>query len=86
MGVPSDLGEEEVKAVVRLRGGNVLPPAELISWCETRLPYFALPRYLCFRESLPRTPSERMIDQKLCPERSGPPAFWMLCHPCQENS
>ncbi len=65
VGVPSDLGEEEVKAVVRLRPGSVMPPQALIDWCETRLPYFALPRYVCFRDTLPRTPSERIEKYRL---------------------
>jgi crotonobetaine/carnitine-CoA ligase len=65
VGVPSDLGEEEVKAVVVLKKGHTLTEEELIRWCEPLLAYFAIPRYIAFRDSLPKTPSERVEKFKL---------------------
>jgi crotonobetaine/carnitine-CoA ligase len=38
---------------------------ELIRWCEPRMAYFAIPRYIAFRDSLPKTPSERVEKFKL---------------------
>ncbi|UCG72879.1 MAG: ATP-dependent acyl-CoA ligase [Chromatiales bacterium] len=65
VGVPSDVGEEEVKAVVVLKPGQTASEEELIRWCEPRMAYFAIPRYIAIRDSLPKTPSERVEKFKL---------------------
>ena len=65
VGVPSDVGEEDVKTVVVLKEGMQLSAEELIAWCVPRLAYFAIPRYVAFRSSLPKTPSERVEKYKL---------------------
>lgn len=65
VGVPSELGEDEVKAVVVLRPGASASARELIAWCESRLAYFAIPRYVAFRSTLPKTPSERVEKYRL---------------------
>lgn len=65
VGVPSEVGEEEVKAVVVLKEGQRVTPEELIRWCEPRMAYFAIPRYIAIRASLPKTPSERVEKFKL---------------------
>ncbi|WP_322513160.1 ATP-dependent acyl-CoA ligase [Chloroflexus sp.] len=71
VGVPSELGEEEVKVVVVLRPGATLDPLELVRWCEERLAYFAVPRYIEFRASLPKTATERVEKYKLKAEGVG---------------
>jgi crotonobetaine/carnitine-CoA ligase len=65
VGVPAEVGEEEVKAVVVLKQGQRLTEEELIRWCEPRMAYFAIPRYVAIRASLPKTPSERVEKFKL---------------------
>ena len=65
VGVPSDLGEEEVKAVVVLKEGQSVTEEELIRWCEPRMAYFAIPRYIAIRDAMPKTPSERVEKFKL---------------------
>ncbi len=65
VGVPSDVGEEDVKAVVVLKPGQSASEEELIRWCEPRMAYFAIPRYIAIRDSLPKTPSERVEKFKL---------------------
>jgi len=65
VGVPSDVGEEEVKAVVVLKEGQEVSEEELIRWCEPRMAYFAIPRYIAIRSELPKTPSERVEKFKL---------------------
>lgn len=71
VGVPSELGEEEVKVVAVLRPGATLDPIDLIRWCEERLAYFAVPRYVEFRQSLPKTATERVEKYKLKAEGVG---------------
>jgi crotonobetaine/carnitine-CoA ligase len=65
VGVPSEVGEEEVKAVVVLKPGQSVTEEELIRWCEPRLAYFSIPRYIAIRDTLPKTPSERVEKFKL---------------------
>jgi crotonobetaine/carnitine-CoA ligase len=53
--VRSELAEDEVMAAVVAREGATLDPAELAGFCRTRLPYFAIPRYVEVVADLPRT-------------------------------
>jgi carnitine-CoA ligase len=59
VGVPSEVGEEDVKAVVQLRAGEVLSAVELFRFCEARLPDFMVPRYIEFVDELPRTVNQK---------------------------
>lgn len=63
--VPSELGEDEVKASVVLKPGEVLSPEELIAYCNDRMAYFAIPRYLEFMTELPKTPTARVEKYRL---------------------
>ena len=63
--VPSDLGEDEVKANVVLKPGETLPPEDLIKYCDERMAYFAVPRYLEFVPELPKTPTNRIEKYRL---------------------
>jgi crotonobetaine/carnitine-CoA ligase len=65
VGVRSEVGEEEVKIVVVLRPDQKLTPEKLFRYCEPRMPYFAIPRYIVFRGSLPKTPTEKVQKYKL---------------------
>jgi crotonobetaine/carnitine-CoA ligase len=53
--VPSELGEDEVMAWVIPRDGAEVDPLELIKYCEHRLAYFAIPRYVELIDGLPLT-------------------------------
>jgi crotonobetaine/carnitine-CoA ligase len=48
-----------------MQDGQQVSETELIEWCEPRMAYFAIPRYIAFRDSLPKTPSERVEKYKL---------------------
>lgn len=71
VGVPSDVGEEDVKVYVILKDGEKLPHAELIKWCEDRMAYFMVPRYVQYIHSLPKTATERIQKFKLKEEGIG---------------
>jgi carnitine-CoA ligase len=60
VGVPNALADEDIKAFVRLKPGEALAPLALVQWCETRMAYFQIPRFIAFVDSLPKTPSERI--------------------------
>jgi len=53
--VQSELAEDEVMATIILKAGQTLKPEELLRYCEPRLPYYTLPRYLDFVDFLPTT-------------------------------
>jgi crotonobetaine/carnitine-CoA ligase len=58
--VPSPLGEDDVKACLVLAPGQDFEPAELHGFLSSVLPYFAVPRYVEFLDTLPLTPTGRM--------------------------
>ncbi len=58
--IPSALSEDEVKAFIVLKEGEAVPPEEMIDWCVERLADFKIPRYIEYRQKLPKTPSERV--------------------------
>ena len=53
--VKSELAEDEVMAALVARPGRRIDAAALANFCETRLPYFAIPRYIDVVEELPCT-------------------------------
>jgi carnitine-CoA ligase len=53
--VPAEIGDDEVMACVVPRQGSDLDLVELIRYCERRLPYFAVPRYVELFDELPLT-------------------------------
>ncbi len=64
-GVPSDLGEDDVMVVVVLREGQALTPEDLIAHCEKRMAKFMVPRYVEFRDELPKTGTHRVQKSEL---------------------
>jgi carnitine-CoA ligase len=62
-GVPSPLGEEDVKLDLVLRAGVDID--DVRPWLEKNLPKYMVPRYLEQRDSFPKTPSERVQKFKL---------------------
>jgi crotonobetaine/carnitine-CoA ligase len=63
--VRSKLGEDEVKVTAELNEGAELDEAELCQWSVDRLPYFAVPQYIEFRENLPRGATGKTLKQVL---------------------
>jgi carnitine-CoA ligase len=55
VGVPSPLGEEDVKAFVQLKPGAAATPKELFEFCVEHLPFFMVPRYLEYLLEIPKT-------------------------------
>jgi len=63
--VPSPLTEDDLKITATLKEGADLDEESLFRWCVDRLPYFVLPRYIEFREVLPRSPVGRVLKREL---------------------
>jgi crotonobetaine/carnitine-CoA ligase len=56
--------EDEIM-IVCIAEGEAPDPAELTHWMAERMPYFMVPRYIRFVETLPKTPTERVQKVKL---------------------
>jgi crotonobetaine/carnitine-CoA ligase len=67
--VPDSIRGEEVKVYVVPRPGSTLSYEEIVKFSELNLGTFKLPRYIELRDSLPKTPSERVQKEKLKKER-----------------
>jgi crotonobetaine/carnitine-CoA ligase len=52
--------EEEILVCIAARDGRDLDLHGLLSFCDERMPYFAVPRYLRVVDRLPKTPTERV--------------------------
>ncbi|MCI4373082.1 MAG: AMP-binding protein [Thermoplasmata archaeon] len=59
VGVPSPLGEEDVKAFVQLKPGERLEARALFEFCAAELPFFMVPRFIEFIEEIPKTANQK---------------------------
>lgn len=60
-GVPSELGEQDVMVVVQPRAGHTVDPAGLAEFLSSKLPRFAIPKYIRVVAELPKTGTHRTI-------------------------
>lgn len=60
IGVPSEMGDDDLKLFIRSAPGQDPDPLELIRWCEARMPYFQIPRYIEGIDEFPKTPTQRI--------------------------
>jgi carnitine-CoA ligase len=65
IGVPSPLGEEDVKVVVVPVVGEGVDPSRLRSWCEGRMAAFMVPRYVEVVAALPRAETGKVMKEEL---------------------
>ena len=65
VGVPSELGEEEVKLVVVAEPGQTIDPAALQRHCQSTLPDFCQPRYLEILDELPKGATHKVNKHQL---------------------
>ena len=61
VGVPSGLGDEDLKLYIVPKGVTPINPPDLLDHLAGSLPYFMIPRYVESIESLPRTPGLEKI-------------------------
>ena len=68
IGVPSELTDEELAALVVSQPGAEIDPVDLVAWCADRLAPFKVPRYVEVVSTLPKTPTAKIEKHRL---RSG---------------
>jgi crotonobetaine/carnitine-CoA ligase len=65
IGVPAELGEDEVLLAVVKKPGSSLDEHAVGEWCRGRLAAFKVPRYVLFLDKLPHTPTHRVAKFEL---------------------
>lgn len=70
--VPSPLGEDDVKVTAVLKPGAKLTEEALCRWAIERVPYFAVPRFIEFRDSLPQNTQGKVLKYQLREEGQTP--------------
>lgn len=63
--VPSAVQEDDLKVTAKLKPDAVLTEEELCRWLVDRVPYYAVPRYIEFRDTLPVNPQGRVLKYQL---------------------
>jgi crotonobetaine/carnitine-CoA ligase len=76
VGVPSDLTEEEILALVQLLHGATAEPGELAAWCRERLADFKVPRYVQLVDALPKTATGRLQKGRVREAFADPEQWW----------
>ncbi|MBW0020131.1 MAG: AMP-binding protein [Mycobacterium sp.] len=75
VGVPSELGEDDILVVVTLTPGAELDCAGLLDFCSARMPYFCVPRFVETVDELPKNAIGR-IRKDLLRNRGLAPDTW----------
>ncbi len=73
--VPAEMSEDEVMVTIVLKPQHQLDPVELMRYCEPRLAYFAIPRFVEFADALPLTENGKVRKASLR-ERGVTAATW----------
>ena len=73
--VPSELSEDEIKLVVILKPGQGVTPEEILDFCQGKMAYYAIPRYVEFRDALPKTGTHR-IEYSILKQEGITPRTW----------
>jgi crotonobetaine/carnitine-CoA ligase len=61
----SPLGEDEVKVTAVRKAGATLTEEALCRWSLDKVPYYAVPRFIEFRDTLPRNPQGKVLKYQL---------------------
>jgi crotonobetaine/carnitine-CoA ligase len=75
VGVPSELGEDDILVVLTLRPDATFDHAELLDFCSARMPYFCVPRYLEVLDEIPKNVIGRTRKDMLRRRGLGPAAW-----------
>ena len=67
IGVPADIGEQDIKLFVKPRPDALVDPQDLFAWLGERLAPYQTPRYLALVDGFERTPSQRIMKHRLSP-------------------
>jgi crotonobetaine/carnitine-CoA ligase len=77
-GVPSPLGEDDIKACLVWTGAEPPEPGKLFAFFTETLPYYAVPRYVEIRDTLPVTEASGRVRKNVLREEGVTPGTWDL--------
>ena len=63
--VESEMYDDEVMVSLTFKAGQSVKPEDLLAFCQERMAYFMVPRYLRFMDALPKNGIERIEKYKL---------------------
>lgn len=75
VGVPSELGEDDILVVVVPRAGMSVDYEDLMDFCADRMPYFCVPRYVDVVDEIPKNIIGRVRKDLLRQRGLGPHAW-----------
>jgi crotonobetaine/carnitine-CoA ligase len=75
VGVPSELGEEEVKAFIITEPGRSIDLVELSYWCLDRMAAFKIPRFFEIVQQFPRSAAKREVERHVLRQQSNAAAW-----------
>ena len=65
VGVPAEVGEEDIKLFVKARPGVMLNPDAVFAWCAQHLAHFQVPCYLAVVDTFEKTGTQRIRKETL---------------------
>jgi crotonobetaine/carnitine-CoA ligase len=71
IGVPAEIGEQDIKLFVKARAGMDIDPRALVGWLSERLAVYQVPRYIAVVDDFRRTPSQRIVKRELSQATDG---------------
>ncbi len=78
--VQSEIAEDEVMICVSFAPGQTLDHAELIEFIIPRMPHYAIPRYIRVMDTLPKTPTGKLLKEELRKEGITPDTWDREAH------
>jgi crotonobetaine/carnitine-CoA ligase len=63
-------------AAIVTKPGASVTPEEILDFCTGKMPHFAVPRFLRFVESLPKSHAQRILKQELKSEGVQADGVW----------
>jgi carnitine-CoA ligase len=75
IGVPSELGEDDILLIVTVQPHSVLNCPDLLDFCSARMPYFCVPRSVEIVDEIPKTVIGRVRKDLLRARGVGPGAW-----------
>ena len=70
IGVPVGSKNQRAKVFVVLREGQTITPEEIIAWCQEGLAKYKVPKFVEFREDLPKTMVGKILRRELMEEEA----------------
>lgn len=63
--IPSELGGSDAKVIIQLRGGKNVTPEQIVEFCEQRMAFFMVPRYIEFVDRFPKSEMGEVLKSDL---------------------